>query len=492
MNTKKVFLLSDDIFLFSGIKAWLPNLVLADVRTYIAETQSFMPQYSSCLLIIDNRLPVLRVSKWLQRNSTQFLHMICVVIRMNGNDCISRGYEKYSVIKGQLPPMEMIARIKEKLFADVDFFDDAKCSPLFAFRLTEFEKEMLCASFSKERLRGFCSANSLTIKSLYRYRDKITCRLGLSSFNEVIIFLTRNRLLGDHHSTNRPVREVRGYGETPDASETRRLSMAIRNDDIIPYFQPIVNNAGEVQGVEILARWPQGHHYAVSQREVLPLAEKTGLMNELTRYLMSSVARNLLTANFDPHKTWYVSFNISPTSLSNPVFYWDCLHFMERVHRLPVKLMIEITENKSLNITPAIRELIRSLRNRGVLFALDDFGTGYANLCYLNDLELDMIKIDKSFVNGIKEVDQRIPTLESIIQLARILGLRTVAEGVEHDYQQQWLEKHHVDYLQGYYYLPPATFPDFIRYYRQADKIRGSGLACDKKYASPLTANALR
>lgn len=95
---------------------------------------------------------------------------------------------------------------------------------------------------------------------------------------------------------------------------------------------------------------------------------------------------------------------------------------MEITQRLPIKLMIEITENQTLTITPALKELIRSLRNRGVLFALDDFGTGYANLCYLNELDTDVIKIDKTFIKAIKEVEQHIPMLESIIHLSGLWG----------------------------------------------------------------------
>ncbi|MGT9856752.1 EAL domain-containing protein, partial [Citrobacter freundii complex sp. 2025EL-00205] len=197
-------------------------------------------------------------------------------------------------------------------------------------------------------------------------------------------------------------------------------------------------------------------------------AEKSGLMNELTSYLMTTVARNLVDGSEDINKTLFVSFNVSPSGLSNPVFYWECLNFMEITQRLPIKLMIEITENQTLTITPALKELIRSLRNRGVLFALDDFGTGYANLCYLNELDLDVIKIDKTFIKAIKEVEQHIPMLESIIHLSGLLGLRMVAEGVEYGYQQQWLRKNNVDYLQGYQFLPPVMFDDFMRFYKQS------------------------
>lgn len=468
MNVKKAFLLSYDIFLFSGLKASLPNLVLVDARTYISGAQPVIPQYPSCVLVIDNRLPLFLVRKWLQRNSAQFINMSCIVLRMSENQAVNRGYEEFVFINGWELSEKVISQLKDYLLAPGEIAEINRGSPLFTFYLTEFEEEMLYASFTKERLHDFCIANSLTIKSVYRYREKITTRLGFSHFNETIIFLTRNNFLREDSSPLRYTAENMIYDEVYDVSDTSRLSMAIRNEEIIPYFQPIVNTSGDVCGVEVLARWPQGYNYAISQREFIPLAEKSGLINELTSYLMTVVARDFVGGGVGINNTLFVSFNVSPSGLSNPVFYWECLNFMEMTQKLPIKLMIEITENQTLTITPAIKELIRSLRNRGVLFALDDFGTGYANLCYLNELDLDVIKIDKTFIKAIKEVEQHIPMLESIIHLSGLLGLRIVAEGVEHDFQQQWLGKQRVDYLQGYQFLPPVTFSDFIRYYEHS------------------------
>lgn len=468
MNVKKAFLLSYDIFLFSGLKASLPNLVLVDARTYISGAQPVIPQYPSCVLVIDNRLPLFLIRKWLQRNSAQFINMSCIVLRMSENQAVNRGYEEFVFINGWELSEKVISQLKDYLLAPGEIAEINRGSPLFTFYLTEFEEEMLYASFTKERLHDFCIANSLTIKSVYRYREKITTRLGFSHFNEIIIFLTRNNFLREDSSPLRNTAENMIYDEVYDVSDTSRLSMAIRNEEIIPYFQPIVNTSGDVCGVEVLARWPQGHNYAISQREFIPLAEKSGLINELTSYLMTIVARDFVGGGLGINNTLFVSFNVSPSGLSNPVFYWECLNFMEMTQKLPIKLMIEITENQTLTITPEIKELIRSLRNRGVLFALDDFGTGYANLCYLNELDLDVIKIDKTFIKAIKEVEQHIPMLESIIHLSGLLGLRVVAEGVEHDFQQQWLEKQRVDYLQGYQFLPPVTFSDFIRYYEHS------------------------
>ena len=195
---------------------------------------------------------------------------------------------------------------------------------------------MLYASFTKEKLHDFCIANSLTIKSVYRYRERITARLGFSHLNEVVIFLTRNNLLHEDYPTNSHSAENIIYGDAYDASDSSRLSMAIRNEEIIPYFQPIVNISGDVCGVEVLARWPQGHNYAISQREFIPLAEKSGLINELTSYLMTTVARVLVDGGEGINKTLFVSFNVSPSGLSNPVFYWECLNFMKITQRLPI------------------------------------------------------------------------------------------------------------------------------------------------------------
>ncbi|HBT3066246.1 TPA: EAL domain-containing protein [Klebsiella pneumoniae] len=468
MNEEKVFLLSYDIFLFSGIKAWLPNLVLVDAQSFIPDTQSIIPRYASCLLVIDNRLPLFIVRNWFQRNSTQFININCVVLRMNETRSFNRGYEEYAFINGRELPDQFISQLIVNLTAPNEVVDVIKDSMIFTFHLTEFEEEMLYSSFTKEKMHDFCIANSLTIKSVYRYRERITARLGLSNFNETIIFLTRNNFLNGGCLPSSHSGENVIYGDIYDVSDSGRLSMAIRNKEIIPYFQPIVNINGDVCGVEVLARWPQGHNYAISQRDFILLAEKSGLMNELTSYLMTTVAHKLVNGRERVNKTLFVSFNVSSSGLSNPVFYWDCLNFLEVIHELPIQLMIEITERQALIITPAIKELIKSLRNKGVLFALDDFGTGYANLICLNELELDIIKIDKAFIKDIKEVEQHIPMLESIIHLSGLLGLRMVAEGVEYDYQQKWLGKNNVDYLQGYHFLPPVGFDDFVRYYKHS------------------------
>lgn len=484
MNKKKVFLLSYDIYLFAGLRAFLPNLVLVDSQTFISESDLSFQQYNSCLLIVDNRMPFFLVKKWLHRNSSQFIMVNSVVLSVSENECINRGYEYSTSIDVTLHYTTVIDILTRILMTTPQPESRVKSDELDVFALTEFEADMLNAMMTKEGQAEFCRANSLTTKSLYRYRDKITHRLGFKNFIESIIFLIRNGFLAERDVGQNSTLMRKSTGCSYDNNDAGRLSLALKNDEILPYYQPVVGAGGELCGIEILARWPLGHNYTISQREFIPLAESCGLINELTSYLMHKVASDLKQKNNGLNTPLFVAFNVSPTTLSNPVFYWECLNFLELTESLPVKLMIEITENQTLAVTPAIKELIRSLRNRGVMFALDDFGTGYANLCYLNELELDVIKIDKTFINAIQADNQPLPMLESIINLAMILGLRTVAEGVEYAYQREWLISKQVDYLQGYHFLPPVPFADFRRFVEQSQPTTREA-ACKKGSVLP-------
>lgn len=455
MNTKKVFLLSEDIYLFSGIKALLPNLVLVDTQTFSTEGQHLLPQYRSCFLIIDNRLPLLLVSKWLQRNCATFIHISVIVIRLNTGACFNRGYEEFEQIDADSSFNTVTHTLKNKIISLSEKKLSKEICTITAFSLTNFEKEMLNASFTQKKLHDFCLANSVTIKSLYRYRDKINARLGFDNFHESLIFLIRNNLLkGITFSDNQEKEYVQ------NSSRADRLSIAIMNNEIIPYYQPILNPMGDICGVEIVARWPEGYHYAISHKEFIPLAEDNGLINELTSQLMAGVIRDFSSVKHTIKNEFIISFNIGPAGLRNPVFYWECLNFLRQINNSSIKLMIEITEHQIISITPAIKELIRSLRNRGVLFALDNFGTGYANLHHLNELDLDVIKIDKTFISDIKDEKERVPMLESIIHLAGSLELRTIAGGIEHQHQKEWLINNKIDYLQGFFLLPPSPFSD--------------------------------
>ena len=128
-----------------------------------------------------------------------------------------------------------------------------------------------------------------------------------------------------------------------------------------------------------------------------------------------------------------------------------------------VQLVAEITEREPFEQSPELNDLLHNLRQQGVQVALDDFGTGYSNLGYLNTLPIDYIKIDRSFVNHLKEVEGSDRLVGCVTSMAETLGIGIVAEGVETEYQASWLIAHHVTFLQGYYYSRPLPAAGLIR-----------------------------
>lgn len=143
----------------------MPNLVLVDSQTFISESDLSFQQYNSCLLIVDNRMPFFLVKKWLHRNSSQFIMVNSVVLRVSENECINRGYEYSTSIDVTLHYTTVIDILTRILMTTPQPESRVKSDELDVFALTEFEADMLNAMMTKEGQAEFCRANSLTTKS---------------------------------------------------------------------------------------------------------------------------------------------------------------------------------------------------------------------------------------------------------------------------------------------------------------------------------------
>ena len=252
-------------------------------------------------------------------------------------------------------------------------------------------------------------------------------------------------------------------GDVTSGSDS--LLQAIQKREFKPYIQPIVCASNhKIIGGELLVRWHTSHRGVIYPDSFIDNMEKAGILSELTCSIINEVVVNFDGENKFNSEDFILHVNVAPSLLHNKKFISTCIRVAKKNN---LSLVLELTEQYFFTMDSKTISTFHCLKESGVQFALDDFGTGYANLCYLNELDLDVIKIDKTFIKAIKEVEQHIPMLESIIHLSELLGLRMVAEGVEYGYQQQWLGKNNVDYLQGYQFLPPVTFDDFMRYYKQ-------------------------
>ncbi|WP_176929111.1 EAL domain-containing protein [Paraburkholderia lycopersici] len=238
------------------------------------------------------------------------------------------------------------------------------------------------------------------------------------------------------------------------------LGKALQAGEFSPYLQPLVDaHSGEWVGAEVLARWRHGTFGFVSPDQFIPAAEESGFVVPLTRELMTSVAKALNAV--DLPQGFHISFNVCPAQLVEGSLVEDCRRFLRALQRPDVRLVLEVTERELIVLDDAMRDSLASLRGLGISIAIDDFGTGHANLSLLNDLSIDVLKVDKSLVSRVAENTVEQPVLDSVIHLARRLKVKIIAEGIETAAQWRYLQCRHVHVLQGYRFARPMSLEAF-------------------------------
>ena len=243
------------------------------------------------------------------------------------------------------------------------------------------------------------------------------------------------------------------------------LAKAISRNEILPWYQPVIHaQSGEIYGVEVLARWRHPTGVFIPPDVFIPQAEKSGLIIPLTRLLMNRVADELAPVIQRMRPPFHIAFNISAAHIrAGNLTASDFREFQSAFPEGSIQLVAEITEREPFEQSPELTDLLRNLHQQGVQVALDDFGTGYSNLGYLNTLPIDYIKIDRSFVNHLKEGEGSDRLVACVTSMAETLGIGMIAEGVESGYQAEWLVAHHVTFLQGYYFSRPLPASGLIR-----------------------------
>jgi|GEM_PF-1515611 len=232
------------------------------------------------------------------------------------------------------------------------------------------------------------------------------------------------------------------------------LKRALQEGQIVPYFQPLVDlSTGAVSGFEVLARWLHPERGLISPMEFIPVAERTGLIGELTGALLAQAS---IAATAWP-KNLTLSVNISPLQLREVSLPERIRTAVQRGGFPLSRLILEITESALLEDLSPVRPITEELKSMGVRLALDDFGTGYSSLRYLHALPIDELKIDAGFVRSMTYQRESRKIVAAIIGLGRSLHLATVAEGVESQAQADMLRALGCDIGQGWLFGPPIA-----------------------------------
>lgn len=240
------------------------------------------------------------------------------------------------------------------------------------------------------------------------------------------------------------------------------LRIGLDNNQFYLVYQPKVSPGKKdiVTSYEALIRWKHSEFQEVSPGEFIPLAEELGMINEIGDWVLENVCRQLRAWKTNGYDLLPVSINLSSSQFLQADFvdkFWSVLHAYQVD---PAWIQIEITESLFIDNEKYVQQILKIMKENGIKIALDDFGTGYSSLAYLQKLDLDILKIDRSLISGISHLSIKRKIATTIVQLGKSMGMKVVAEGVETKEELDILRNHDIDEIQGYYYSKPLAIQE--------------------------------
>ncbi|RYF28104.1 MAG: EAL domain-containing protein [Comamonadaceae bacterium] len=256
------------------------------------------------------------------------------------------------------------------------------------------------------------------------------------------------------------------------------LRAALVQDEFLLHYQPQTDDAGQVVGVEALLRWAHPTRGMVSPAQFIPLAEETGLVLSLGRWVLHTACKTLAGWQDDPARAHLtMAVNVSSRQFRHAGFVDDVARVLAITGAPSGLLKLELTESLLVEDMETTIATMAALRSYGVGFSLDDFGTGYSSLSYLKRMPLDQLKIDQSFVRDLLTDPNDAAIVDTIIGLSRSLGLEVIAEGVETVEQRDWLLRAGCRFYQGYLFSRPVALDQLERYLENCLESRLSDVA---------------
>jgi diguanylate cyclase (GGDEF)-like protein/PAS domain S-box-containing protein len=234
------------------------------------------------------------------------------------------------------------------------------------------------------------------------------------------------------------------------------LQRAIREEQLVLHYQPTVDlSTRRITGFEALVRWQHPTRGLLAPMEFIPVAEESGLIVALGSWVLEAACTAGASMQSDRHQPT-MSVNIAAQQLGSDDFVAEVVDVLRRTGMPAERLVLEITESVLLDDMQGTVTTLARLRDRGIRVAIDDFGTGYSSLSYLAQLPVDVLKVDKSFIDQIGGAGSDTSLIEAIITMSHNLRLLTVAEGVEQQGQAQWLQLARCSLAQGYLWSRPV------------------------------------
>jgi diguanylate cyclase len=237
------------------------------------------------------------------------------------------------------------------------------------------------------------------------------------------------------------------------------LRAALRESQLFLEYQPQVRlRDGCVVGVEALVRWRHPSHGIVPPGDFIPIAEDCGLIVKIGQEVLRESCRQLVVwTKLMPGRPLAMTVNISPRQLAEPAFFAELRQILAETNIDPASLCLEITESAMMSATDEVTRLLNQIKQLGVYIAIDDFGTEHSSLSRLRDMPAEVLKIDRSFVDGLSSEKGDTAIVSSILSLAYAMGKHTIAEGVEKREQAAMLLRMGCEVAQGFFFSRPVA-----------------------------------
>ena len=245
-----------------------------------------------------------------------------------------------------------------------------------------------------------------------------------------------------------------------DQEISSQLDVAIAENQVVPYLQPIADTSGKIVGAEALVRWIHPAHGFMSPGDFIPLFEDNGMITDLDKHIWKSTCA-ILSRWEKTHPDFFISVNVSPKDFYMTDVLAEIVSDVVEYDIDPHRLRIEVTESSIMRDTEDKMRLLEEFRKQGFIIEMDDFGSGYSSLNMLKDMPVDILKIDMKFLGKSNDEEKADIIVKNVIRLAEDLQIISLAEGVETVEQFERLKELGCHLFQGYYFSKPIPVADF-------------------------------
>lgn len=342
----------------------------------------------------------------------------------------------------------------------------------FVFILLDVSDENKVSSVAQKIMAAVSSPFMLDGRELF-----LTCSVGIALYpkdGEDAQALLKNANIALHRAKEHGNGSFQFYADEMNVKALERLMLennlrhALERGELLLHYQPQVDiRTGRVIGMEALVRWQNPEFGLIPPAMFIPLAEETGLILEIGGWVLRTACAQ--------NKAWQdsglarlsIAVNFSARQFKQPNVVETVASVLMETGLDPGYLEIELTESMLMQDAEAAVATMRALGELGVRFSIDDFGTGYSSLSYLKRFPLNTLKIDRSFVQDVPGNPDDAAIARAIISMAHDLKLKVIAEGVENEAQRMFLQQHHCDEMQGYYFSRPVPAEEIATLLRE-------------------------